>query len=224
MDGMQVSKSHKAYGRPENPANFVTCLIAVVLSFVGVVFLLLHSVERGGAAVTSAAVTGALFIVVFIVGAVSHIVPLGGRHRANAQRFDRCSVCALALAVVTPVFLYGFAGGGHADAVWGYVLFAVAASATAAAVILNFCDVKNAKIFSLALYVIVAWAVAMRADLIVALCGWSFFWMLIAAFALYVLGIAVCAWNAVPARHTVRHICIILGTALAYAGVYVFLF
>ena len=112
--------------------------------------------------------------------------------------------------------------GAHADAVWAYTLFSLIAVATVLAVIINVADVAEYKIISLVLYVVIGWALVARAHRIVDLCGWNCFWALLGGCAAYLIGTLLCAFEGLPARHTIKHAFIIIGAALHCAAIYFF--
>lgn len=222
MSGTKVEITQKAYSRPEEPANFITYALAAVLSFVGLVFLLLKSSDAEGLTVFAAALSGALPTVVFAVGALAHILPSGGKLRAAAQRADRAAIALLTVGAFAPIFLVGLARGTNTDAVWGYSLFSVAICAAVSAEILGLADAAEYKIFCLALYVTLGLVCAAKIGRVVELCGWDCFWTLFGGSVMYIAGIVLCAIEGLPARHTLRHLFVMGGAALHFVCIYSF--
>lgn len=222
MSGAETENTPKAYRRPIEPANFITYAVAALLSFVGFALLLAYSFinvspSTGGFAFFLFAAT-----FVFTVGALCHILPSANRFGAACRRLDRCSVAVLITGAFAPVMLFGLRSGTHADAVWGYALFAVIAVATVVVAAVDLADVGEYKLISLVFYVVIGWACVARAHRIADLCGMECFWSLIGGCAAYFTGTLVCAFEGLPARHAVKHAFVIIGAAAHCVGIYFF--
>ncbi|MCH5166135.1 MAG: hypothetical protein J1G01_07010 [Clostridiales bacterium] len=223
MSGTRVETTRKAYNRPEELASSVAYAIGCAAALVGLVFLLRSYVGFGGIAVFSVAVCGIASVAVFFIGTLTHLLPHNGKAACLFARFDRASLAVLVLGVFSPIFLVGFDFGAHVDAVWGYTLFSIVAAAVIAAVVVNLLEVKEYKIVSLVLYVIIGWALVIRAHRIIALCGARCFWTLIGGLAAYFIGLCVCAFESIPSRHAISHAFIVVGAALDFVCIYTFL-
>ncbi len=222
MSETKVVKSHKASGRPEDSINFITYALGAVLSFVGLVFLLLKTNGEKAISIAAVSVFGVFTAIVFTVGALAHILPANGKAKTAVERIDRTFVCVLSAAVFAPVMWIGMQRGAVSDGIWGYALYGVIAVCTLIVIALNAFDVPESKLFSLVLYVAVLWASVARLDRIVELCGMGGFWFLIGGYFAYAAAIVVKA-PAIPAWHTLRHIFTLIGAALHYVCIYSFL-
>ncbi len=223
MSGTKAVKSHKAYVRPEEPTNFVINALAALLSFVGVVFLLLKTYGRGALVNTAVSVFGVLFVAVFTVSALCHVFPESSTVRRISMRLDRTSLAVLSCGAFAPLFLIALCRGTSVDSVWGYTLFGISCAATVASILINAFEIPERKLSSLILYVIAAWAYAIRIDRIFLLCGRDCFWMMFGGFAMFTAALAACVFESLPARHTVMHLLIAGGAALQFVSVYTFL-
>ena len=223
MSETKVVKSHKASGRPEDSINFITFALFAVLSFVGLVFLLLKTLPSGAGECAPVAIFGVLTVTVFTVGAFAHAPLRAGKLERFFGHADRCFVCVLALAAMTPVMIVCASRGNNSDGVWLYTLYAVACACTVTAVAVNIADIAECKLTSLLLYVTVACAFAARADLIVAYCGMDCLLFLIGGFLSYFVATVVTAFGGMPARHTLRHLFTGVGAALHYVCIFTFL-
>lgn len=221
MSGTKALKAQSAYSRPEGPANFVTYVLAAVLSFVGTVFLLIKASGVGAAAVAACAVNGVLFVFAFTVGALVHILPAGPSREALCG-IDRCTVAFLAVGAFAPVLMYGLGKGSGADAAWGYSLFATAAACCVAACVLTVLRVKGYKPICLALYVVMSLACTVRSALFSELVGIDALWWLIGGGAAYLAGTAVVSFGKTAFGHTLWHLCVMTGAALHFVCVYAY--
>ena len=222
MSETKVLKSHKASGRPEDSINFITYALAALLSFVGLVFLLLKTVPTSAIGSVASIIYVFFTAAVFTVGALCHILPQGSGARKIAARIDRSFACVLSAAVFTPIMLVGLAGGNNSDAVWGYVLFSVIWAGTIAAIVINIVNIGERKIVSLILYVVVMCACVVRIDRMVDLYGMGGFWFLFGGYIAYLCSIVAPALN-VPAGHALRHAFAVVGAALHFVCIFSYL-
>ncbi|MCX4312979.1 MAG: hypothetical protein OSJ83_03820 [Clostridia bacterium] len=221
MSGTKALKAQGAYSRPEGPTNFVTYVLAAVLSFVGLVFLLIKASGIGAVAVTAAAVCGVLFVSTFTVGALVHILP-SGRVRDVLRGIDRHAVAFLVVGAFAPVLMCGLSRGDAYDAAWGFSLFGVAAACCIAACTVTVLRVKHYKIVCLVLYVAIGLAIALRAMSFVRLVGIDAFWWLFGGGAAYLVGAAIVFYGKFSFGHTLMHLSVAVGAALHFVCVYLY--
>lgn len=224
MSGTKGVQSPSAYRRPEEPANFITCAIAALLSFVGLVFLLLKI--RGTATLPvafSVSFYGVIGVAVFFAEAISFVMPRGSRARTAIERADRCSVCVLAVCVFVPVFLIGLGGGAEFDFIFGCVMLAVAATSTVAAIAVNIADPAESKLASLVLYVVAALAMTARIDTVYYYCGGKVFYTIMCGFSLYVVAVAFKMFVTSAALVFVGRVFVASGAAVCFVAVYCFI-
>ena len=222
MSETKVVKSHKASGRPEDSINFITYALAAVLSFVGLVFLLLETVPTGAIDVAGVFLFGFFTAFVFTAGALCHILPKGGRVQKISSRLDRSFACTLSAAVFSPIMLIAMGRGNGADAVWGYVLFSLIWAGTIAVNAVNLANPGERKIVSLLLYTVVMWACVARIDRVVDLCGMGGFWFLFGGYLAYLAAIVSPALS-LPVGHTFRHLFTVCGAALHFVCIFTYL-
>lgn len=223
MGETKVVHTHKAYSRPEELTNFITYALAAVLSFAGLVFLLLEASSSGIAAhIAAAVVAGVTPLAVFAAGAFCHL-PLAGRGVALLRRTDRCAVAVLLAGAMSAVLLFVSAAGDRNDRIWAYTLVPIMLSAAVAAVAVSAANVREHKAISLVMYVILGAAAVMYLARIVELCGWDGGALLYGGAAAYFVGVVVCSFDRLPARHTLWHLFVITGAALHFVCIYSFL-
>ncbi|MBD5132825.1 MAG: hypothetical protein HDT28_09630 [Clostridiales bacterium] len=223
MSSAEVQTTREtAYSKPEELTNFITYAVAAALSFVGLVFLLIKA--DGAMQAFSSCVFGLMPLIAFTVGALGHIANPDKQAVRVMRRFERCIIALLMLGVMAPILLIGLPSGGEIDAAWGYVLFSIIAAAVAAATVLNAVNIKEYRLISLILYVLVAVACAAGVPRILSICGWELFSFAISGCAVYLIGTIVCAIRTLPARHVIWHLFVICGAVLHFVGVYIYLF
>lgn len=222
MSGTKVINAHEAYRRPEEPINFITYAVAACVTVVGLVFLLLKTVESGWLAMVAVIIFGGLNLCVFVSGAVAHVAPYA-KVRNSAVRFEKNDVTLAVAGLCAPIMLVGMQRGTAADGIWGYAVFAIVVCAAAIAIIINVFDVAESTLFSLVLYIIIGWACAVRIDRIVELYGFGCFWTVICGAIMYLVGIVINSFEELPSKHILRHIFVMCGTSLAFTGIYSFL-
>ena len=221
MSSAKVENTHKAYSRPEELTNFITYAVAAALSFVGLVFLLYASIVSASPKIGCFAAFAFIAFAVFAFGALCHILQRYRMFCALCKRIDRNAVALLVFGVFTSVFLVMFVGNGAVDAVWGYTLFAIAAASVIAAVAVNIVNVKEYKIASLILYVILGWACVLRLDVVYNIAGGAFFGLLIGGGAAYFVGVAVLVLR-MSASHILSHLFIVSGAVLHFVALYTY--
>ena len=221
MSGTKVQRTHNAYRRPEDPTNFITYALAACVTFVGLVFLLLKTVDSA-VGIAAVAVSGGVTLGVFIAGAVYSVLPLG-RAKDNVQRLIRREKLLLCYAAFTPLFLIGLNRGGETDKVFGYVLFAVASAVVIADIAVNVFDVAEHKTIDLAAFVSVAWVCVLCLWRVFDLVDFDMYWMMSGGLVLYLFG-SLAVWILdFSARYIVGRILTVGGATLMFLAVFYFL-
>lgn len=221
MSGTKVQRTHNAYRRPEDPTNFITYALAACVTVVGLVFLLLKTVNSP-VGIGTVAVSGAVNLAVFIVGAVCSVLPPCAA-KDNASKLLRREKLLLCYAAFTPLFLIGLNRGGETDRVFGFVLFAIASAIVIADIVINVFDVVEHKIIDLAAFVLVAWACVLCLGRVFELVDFNAFWMTAGGLVAYLLG-SLAVWLCdFSAKYTVGRIFTVCGATLIYLAVFYYL-
>lgn len=225
MGRAKVVQTQIVYGKPQELTNIITHAIGAAFGFVGLIFLMLKTIRLGSAplGVFSVLLYGTLATVTFALCAVHHGMRAGTKARTAFGGIDRSTVAILILGVYAPIMLIGMPRGGSTDAAWGYALFAVIAAAVVAATALGSIDPTRFKTLVLVAYVVLGAACVVRIDRVWQLCGDGCFWFLFGGAAVYATGLIFYLARRLAFNHAAWHAIALVGAALHFVGIYVYL-
>lgn len=203
-----------SYSLGEEIANAVTHGIAVLLSIVGLVFLLRSAIVIAGtaSAIVSASVFGAAMIFLYLVSTLYHAIP---NHRAKRilQIMDHSAIYVMIAGSYTPFCLMTLDGEG------GGILCAVVWAVAAFGVIFQPILIKRAEWMNCLLYLALGWCVVTRLGPLVENLPTAGLSLLVAGGIVYSLGVIFYLWDRLPYNHAIWHLFVLGGTTLQFFSV-----
>ena len=210
------------YSKGEEIMNMVTHITGGGLAALGSVFCVLAAVRHGGAAtVLGALVYSVSMICVYTMSSIYH-----GLHTGTAKKvmqvIDHCAIYFLIAGSYTPIMLTGFVPV-FPKVGWG--LLAMEWALAALAVTLTAIDLHKYKVFSMICYICMGWGIIFFLPQCIQVMTLPGFWWLLAGGIAYTVGAVLFGiGKKLPWMHSVFHIFVILGSALQYAAILLYVY
>lgn len=136
------------------PFNGFSHLVGLLLSAVGLVFLIYSGLAQGTARhLVSFLIFGISLILLYAASTVYHMWPQAWRGIKLLRRIDHIMIYILIAGSYTPFCLVALRGA------WGYSLLSFIWGAAVSGVIISFCRIKLSRWLSTAIYLGMGWAV-----------------------------------------------------------------
>ena len=209
-----MNAAPSAYTPPEELANAITHGLGVALSIAGLVLLVVTaSLHSDGWGVSSSAIFGATFIVLYSVSTLYHSLP-GARLKFLLCKFDHAAIFLLIAGTYTPFLLVTLRGA------WGWSLFGVIWGLAAAGVTLKFWFTGRLAALSIAIYIAMGWLVLIALRPMLHAVPLGGLWLLLADGLCYTGGTVFYAWKRLPYHHAVWHLWVLAGSACHWTAVF----
>ena len=197
----------------EDVANALTHGFGLVLSLVGLCFLVALAVSRGTARhIITCSVYGATLVALYAASTLYHSI-----HSPRVKRIlkiiDHCSIYLLIAGTYTPFTLVLF----HDD--WGWALFGLVWGLSVFGIIFKVFFVDRFRITSVSLYLLMGWMVIVAIKPLLALVPAGGIWLLFMGGVLYTTGILFYVWKRVPYNHAIWHVFVLAGSTCHYFAV-----
>ena len=181
---------------------------------VAALVLLLVFCEKTALKVTSAAVYGAMMVLLYTVSTIYHGLGLN-RAKVVFRSLDHCTIFLLIAGTYTPITLVCLGGA------LGWPMFGVVWAAAVLGVTLNAISVERFKVVSMIRYLAMGWVVVFVMKTFVANATATAFWCLRAGGICYTVGaILYGVGKKVPYMHSVFHLFVLAGSVLHSVCVY----
>ncbi len=209
-----------AYSRAEETMNMTTHIAGGALGIAAVLLCLLRSIARGGAAdIAGAAIYGAAMVLLYTVSSVYHgLSPCMAKK--VMQVIDHCAIYFLICGTYTPILLSSFTpvypaiGWGLLGLQWALAILAATFTAI---------DLKKYRVLSMVCYLCMGWSILVFLPQTLAVVGSAGFELLLAGGIAYSLGAVLYGIGSkVPWMHSVFHIFVVLGSALQFLAIYLY--
>ena len=205
------------YSTKEEFANTLTHALGMVLSIVGLVLLLMKSIQQDADAltVTSMTVYGVSMIVLFLASTLYHAIPHQKAKRA-LKTFDHCAIYLLIAGSYTPFLLISLRtplAMGLMAVIWAIALFGI---------IMKLAFVYRFKKLSLATYLIMGWLsliIIYQLAMNLAIGGLT---LLAAGGVIYSLGVIFYVAKRIPYNHAIWHGFVLAGCACHFFAIYLY--
>jgi len=210
-----MSSNHTAYSLREEIANAVTHGIGMVLGIVGLVLLLLKSLEMDADAltITSMSIYGGSMIVLFLASTLYHSIPHQSAKRA-LKTFDHCAIYLLIAGSYTPFLLVSLRTPlaiGLMIVIWSIALVGI---------VMKLAFVYRFKRLSLITYLLMGWlslVVIYQLALNLDVGGLT---LLAAGGIIYSLGVVFYVAKRIPFNHAIWHGFVLAGCACHFLAIY----
>jgi hemolysin III len=197
----------------EEIASSVIHGIGVVLAIAGLAVLSAAAATHGSAwHVVSCAIFGTTLVLLYLASTLYHSIPVP-RVKELLRMFDHAAIYLLIAGTYTPfclVSLRGPWGWSLLGVVWGLALAGVASRAALS---------KRLPAVSVAVYVLMGWAVLVAAGPLRRQLPGGGLTLLFAGGVLYTAGLAFYGWRRLPYHHAVWHAFVLAGSVLHFFAV-----
>lgn len=208
------------YLKGEEIMNMVTHIVGGGLAVIGLVLCIIRTALSGNTlGLVTSCIYCATMIALYTMSSVYHGLRPGTGKKVM-QVMDHCTIYFLIAGTYTPIVLcairplYGALGWGLFAMEWG--LAALAATLTAI-------DLKKFNIFSMICYIGMGWAIIFFLPQAVQSLTPSGFWLTFAGGIAYTIGAVLYGiGNKLRWMHSVFHIFVVLGSALQFLAIYLY--
>ncbi len=204
------------YSIGEEIANAVTHGIGALLAIFGLIACILLSAINGSLCLLSAVLYGISLVMLYCMSTLYHAVT-NPRAKSVLRVFDHCSIFLLIAGTYSPftlVTLRGTLGTALFVAIWAVTVFGI---------VLNAVDLKKFAKLSVALYILMGWAVVVAIKPLYMALPAAGFYLLVGGGLLYTFGIIfyACKWKY---AHFIWHLFVLGGSTLHFLSILLFVF
>lgn len=187
--------------------------VSALFAVAALVWLLVFS-EKTPLKVTSAAVYGAMMVLLYTVSTIYHALGLN-RAKVVFRSLDHCTIFLLIAGTYTPITLVCLGGA------LGWTMFGVVWAAAVLGVTLNAISVERFKVVSMICYLAMGWVVVFAMKTFLANSTATAFWCLLAGGVCYTVGAVLYGvGKKVPYMHSVFHLFVLAGSVLHTVCIY----
>lgn len=202
------------YPPREEFANRVTHGFGAVLSFAGLVLMIVYSALHGDIwHVGSTAVYGITLVLLYSASTLYHSVR-NLRWRLLCQKLDHAAIFLVIAGTYTPFMLGPLRSG------WGWNVFGVVWGCAILGVILKFFFAGKFDVISTLTYLSLSWIILIVAKPLFLALPANALWLLLAGGACYTFGTVFYLWKRLPFNHAVWHVWVLAGSACHWAAVF----
>ena len=204
----------KFYSPLEESINIYSHILGIVLSLVGLVFLLLKAANHGDVwHIVSAAIFGISLIVLYTASSLYHSAkdPVV---RNRLRIFDHAAIYVIIAGTYTPFTLITLHG------TVGWIIFGITWGMALIGIILKLFFTGRFKILSTAMYVLMGWVIVFAINPLIDNLAPSGLQLLVAGGLAYTVGAVLYSIKAIPLNHAIFHILVLVGTICHCFAVY----
>ena len=208
------------YSRGEECMNMITHIVGGALG-VTALFLCVGraALHDNGWGAWTAMIYGFSMITLYTMSSVYHGLRDGMGKRVM-QVMDHCTIYALIAGTYTPIVLTAIRPAYPA---LGWGLFGFEWVLAVVAITLTAVDLKKYNVFSMICYIGMGWTVIPFAGVIIDLLGAPCFWLLLSGGVAFTVGAILYGMGKkLPWMHSVFHIFTVIGTALQFLAIYLY--
>ena len=204
---------HKEYSVGEEIVHAITHGIGVILSIVGLSWMLYVSINVADPwRIVASSIYGTTLIALFLASTLYHSM-YASRHRDIFKLLDHCAIYLLIAGTYTPFTLVMIQGG------WGWTLFGLIWGMTVLGFVCKIFLPTHFQAASVVSYLVMGWlAVIAAKPLIAAVPLNAVLWLLVGGLA-YTAGTVFYGFKIVRYNHTVWHLFVIAGSLCHYLAV-----
>ncbi len=209
--GTQASR----YRPGEEIANSITHGLGLVLAAAGLAILVTFAALRGSAwHVVGCSVYGSTLVLLYAASTLYHAIP-GVRAKRVLRVLDHSAIFLLIAGTYTPFTLVNLRGP------WGWWLFGIVWGLAVLGIVLQTGRLRH-PVLAVGLYAIMGWTVVIAIRPLLHAIAPGGLLLLVAGGLAYTVGIAFYAWKRLPYAHSVWHGFVLLGSALHFFAILLF--
>lgn len=211
------------YSRGEEIFNSTSHGLGAALGITATVLCIVAAARTHDAyAIVGAAIFGATMTALYAVSSIYHGIPPRFFAKRVMQVIDHCTIFLLIAGTYTPIALYTLR---RYDARLGWTIFGVVWTAAIVGIVLNAIDLKRYQKFSVACYLLMGWCIMFTAPKLGEIFEAGAIALLLAGGIAYTLGAVLYVIGAKrPVMHSVFHVFTVLGSALHFVAVLLYVF
>jgi hemolysin III len=205
------------YTRKEEIAHVLTHFIGIILSFIGLILLILKAYANGdGWHMIGFVIFGISLISLYTSSTLYHFVS-GDKAKRYFRKLDHSAIYILIAGTYTPFLLTSLRG------TIGWIMFVVIWIFAIVGILLKLTTQIKSKWVSAIIYLVMGWlAVFIAGPMIQNLSGISLIF-LVAGGLFYSLGVIFYVWKKLPYHHAIWHLFVLGGSICHYFSIYLIL-
>lgn len=193
--------------------NMITHIVGGGLAVIMLGLCLLKTIPKGGIRLVTGILYGAVLLLVYTMSSVYHGLR-SGTSKKVLQVLDHCAIYTLIAGTYTPIVLCAIAPKYPAIG-WGLFVLQWALAITAAT--LTAIDLKKYKVFSMICYIGMGWSIILFLPQTMDVLSPAGFWPLLSGGIAYTIGAVLFGLDKrLRWMHSVFHIFVVLGSALQF--------
>jgi hemolysin III len=201
------------YSAREEIAHSVTHGVGALMSFIGLVMLIVYSCMYGDAwHIVSSSIYGFTLIALYTSSTLYHGVMIPSLKKV-LRRFDHAAIFLLIAGTYTPFTLVNLRGD------WGWTLFGMVWFVAVAGMIMQLLMKDRYKRVSIALYLGLGWLVIIAIKPMVENVAPGGLVLLLIGGLLYSLGVIFYTWRTLQYHHAIWHLFVLAGSAFHFFAV-----
>ncbi|MDB6128038.1 MAG: channel protein hemolysin family [Verrucomicrobia bacterium] len=204
------------YTRREELANIATHGVGIVLSLIGLAWVVtLSSLEGDAWQIVGTTIFGVTLVLLYTTSTLYH----GFRHERRKQimrKFDHAAIFLLIAGSYTPFLLVSLRG------LLGWILFGVVWGLAVVGIALKFRYAGRFRVVSTLIYIAMGWLVLTVFGPLSAALPSTGVWLLVAGGLCYTGGAAFYLWKRLPYHHAVWHLCVMAGSICHWSAVFLY--
>lgn len=206
----------KTYSPAEERLNVWSHFFGIVLSIIGLGFLIHKGIQSGKAIyIVSYIIYGLSMILLYTASTLYHSAK-DAEKRLHLKVFDHVAIYFLIAGTYTPFSLLVLKGA------WGWSIFGVVWGIAFAGMILKFFFTGRFSVLSTIIYVIMGWVVVIAIKpLLQNFNAPGLFWLLMGGI-FYTVGAVLYQIKRIPFNHAIFHFFVLLGSIAHFISIYLF--
>ena len=211
---LTAKTSESSYTLGEEIANGVTHGIGAILALTGLIYLVYYSVIFGNSwHIVSCTVYGATLVLLYTISTLYHSIP-SPRVKSVMRILDHSSIFLLIAGTYTPFMLVSLNGP------WGWSLFSVIWGLALFGIVFQAALQKSLVAISVALYILMGWAVVVAVKPLLAAIPTNGFLLLLFGGLAYTFGTLFYINKQLRFHHAIWHLFVIAGSAFHFFAVF----
>ncbi|MFV0530192.1 MAG: PAQR family membrane homeostasis protein TrhA [Flavobacteriales bacterium] len=203
------------YSKKEELANVITHGIGIILSIIGMTYLLIYSIQSGEARqIIGSVVFGITLIVMYTCSTLYHTFQTE-KLKILFRKLDHVAIYLLIAGSYTPFTLVTLKNTS-----WGWTIFGVIWGLAVFGIIYKLTPLNRYKKLSLGLYLGMGWLVIFAAKPVMDLLDSNGLCLLILGGLTYTVGVVFYVWKKLPYNHAIWHLFVLGGSIFHFFSIF----
>lgn len=203
------------YSKKEEIANALTHGIGIILSIIGLVYMLVYSIQNGDIShITGSIVFGSTLIIMYTCSTLYHTFQTQ-KLKLIFRKLDHIAIYLLIAGSYTPFTLITLQ-----NTAWGWSLFIIIWFLAVFGIIYKLTPLNRYKKISLILYLGMGWLVILAAKPMITFLDTNGLWLLVLGGLMYTIGVIFYIWEKLPFNHAIWHLFVLGGSIFHFFTVF----